>query len=95
MNEQFGPLQKKDKTKERLAVEITAITIVAKGRVKLSLTLRLIMQMGRGRLRAVNRLGEINQFVRFATVVTEENAGTTKRSVSSVDRWDTLRKIAR
>ena len=37
---------------------ITTITIVAKGRIKLTLTLRLIIQMGRGRLRAVNRLGE-------------------------------------
>ena len=70
--------RKRTRTKERVTLEITAITIVEKGRIKLSLTLRLIMQMGKGRLRAVNRLGEINQFVRFATVVTEENAGTTQ-----------------
>ena len=67
--------RRRTRTKERLAVEIPAITIAAKGQIKLSLTLRLIVQMGKGRLRVVNMLGETNQFVRFATVVTAVSDG--------------------
>ena len=48
--------------RERPAVETITI-IVARQQIKLSLTLSLRMLMGKGRLRAVNKLGEINQFV--------------------------------
>ena len=70
-------------------METITTIVVREQQIKLSLTLRLIMQMEKGRLRVVNRLGEINQFVRFATDVTEDNVGLTNRSALSVDSWET------
>ena len=94
LNEQFGLLQKKDKNKGASSSGNNNNNN-GKGANQTQSTPKLRMQLGKGRLRAINRMVGTDQFVRNATVVTEGNVGATNRSATSVDSWDIIRRIAR